>query len=173
MRLLQTFLTTKWYWLSVLLMGITLEAVALYYQYQVGDEPCQICIHVRIWVAAFTLLALIMCCLPQRQYLSIVGHLLLIGAGIGLWERSWFLYQLENGIGEGSCQFFLGFPQWFALDQWFPFMFEVRNLCGYTPELFAGISMAEWLLAFATVAIPVAIYALYLSAKHSRGNVAV
>ena len=113
-----------------------------------------------------------MCLLPQRRYLSIVGHLLLIGAGIGLWERSWFLYQLENGIGEGSCQFFLGFPPWFALDQWFPFMFEVRNLCGYTPELFAGISMAEGLLAFATVAIPVAIYALYLSATQSRGHVA-
>jgi disulfide bond formation protein DsbB len=64
-------------------------------------------------------------------------------------ERSWYLYQLENGIGEGSCQFFLGFPEWFALDQWFPFLFEVRNLCGYTPELLFGISMAEGLIAAA------------------------
>jgi disulfide bond formation protein DsbB len=41
-------------------------------------------------------------------------------------------------------------PDWFAVDRWLPWLFEVRNLCSYTPEIALGISMAEALLGIAT-----------------------
>ena len=47
------------------------------------------------------------------------------------------------------------------LDRWFPALFEVRNLCGFTPELLWGISIAEGLLAIATVLATLALTALY------------
>jgi disulfide bond formation protein DsbB len=78
-----------------------------------------------------------------------LGHLTLIVAGVGLAERALYLYRLENGIGDGSCEFQLGMPDWFAVDRWLPWLFEVRNLCSYTPEIALGVSMAEALLGIA------------------------
>jgi protein dithiol:quinone oxidoreductase len=160
---LHALLTTKWYWALLVALGIFMEGVALYYQYVVGDDPCQICIHTRIWVAAFTLLALLMCLLPRRKAVSIPGHLLCVTAMIGFWERCQYLLDVENGKGNGSCEFFLGFPDWFALDKWFPFLFEVRNLCGFTPEIFWGISMAQMLIVVAWSLIAVSLLALVLN----------
>ena len=36
------------YWAILVLIGITLEAAALYYQYALDEWPCVLCIHVRI-----------------------------------------------------------------------------------------------------------------------------
>ncbi|MFC6670264.1 hypothetical protein [Marinobacterium aestuariivivens] len=39
-----------------------------------------------------------------------------------------------------------GLPAWFAPDQWWPWMFEIWEPCGYTPEMPFGITMAEALV---------------------------
>ena len=149
MTLLPRFLQSRWYWLILALFGITLLGVALYYQYALGDEPCQVCIHARLWVVAFTLIALIMLVSPQISLLRVLGNLGVLIAGAGLFERARYLYRLENGIGDGSCQFQLGMPDWFAVDRWIPWLFEVRNLCSFTPEMLLGLSMAETLMGLA------------------------
>jgi disulfide bond formation protein DsbB len=131
------------------LFGIALLSVALYYQYALGDEPCQVCIHARLWVVAFTLIALIMLITPQITLVRVLGNLGVLIAGAGLFERARYLYRLENGIGDGSCQFQLGMPDWFAVDRWMPWLFEVRNLCSFTPEMLFGLSMAETLMGLA------------------------
>lgn len=158
-----SILTTKLYWFFLALGGGIMEAIALYYQYALGEEPCQVCIHIRIWVAAFTLLAVIMCLLPRSKPLNLIGHSLALGCMIGFLERSKFLYDVENGRGNGSCEFFLGFPEWFALDKWFPFIFEVRTLCSFTPELIWGITMIEGLLAMSTALIVISVSALLVN----------
>ena len=145
MQLLQS----RWYWLTIALFGIALLGVALYYQYALGDEPCQVCIHARLWVVAFTLIALVMLITPQIRILRILGNGGVLIAGVGLTERARYLYRLENGMGDGSCQFQLGMPDWFAVDRWMPWLFEVRNLCSFTPEMLFGVSMAESLTASA------------------------
>ena len=147
MTTLSQFLQSRWYWLALALFGIALLGVALYYQYALGDEPCQVCIHTRLWVVAFTLVALIMLVTPQTSLLRVVGNVGVLIAGAGLFERARYLYRLENGIGDGSCQFQLGMPDWFAVDRWMPWLFEVRNLCSFTPEMLFGFSMAETLMA--------------------------
>ena len=146
MTTLSRFLESRWYWLGLASFGTALLGVALYYQYALGDEPCQVCIHARLWVVAFTLIALIMLVIPQISLLRVLGHLGVLIAGAGLYERARYLYRLENGIGDGSCQFQLGMPDWFAVDRWMPWLFEVRNLCSFTPEMLFGLSMAETLM---------------------------
>ncbi len=125
-------------------------AVALYYQHYIGEEPCQVCVHVRLWMVGLIFLALVNLVTPKRRLLRVAGYAAAAGFGYGLGERSWYLYQLENGYGDGSCEFQLGMPDWFAVDRWIPGLFEVRNLCSYTPEIFFGISMAETLLFLAS-----------------------
>ena len=149
MTTLSRFLKSRWYWLTLVLFGIALLSVALYYQYALGDEPCQVCIHARLWVVAFTLIALIMLITPQITLVRAVGNLGVLTAAAGLFERARYLYRLENGIGDGSCQFQLGMPDWFAVDRWMPWLFEVRNLCSFTPEMLLGLSMAETLMGLA------------------------
>ena len=149
MTTLSRFLRSRWYWLTLVLFGIALLSVALYYQYALGDEPCQVCIHARLWVVAFTLIALIMLITPHITLVRVVGNLAVFIAGAGLFERARYLYRLENGIGDGSCQFQLGMPDWFAVDRWMPWLFEVRNLCSLTPEMLLGLSMAETLMGLA------------------------
>ena len=146
MTTLSQFLQSRWYWLALALFGIALLGVALHYQYALGDEPCQACIHARLWVVAFTLVALIVLVTPQTSPLRVVGNVGVLIASAGLFERSRYLYRLENGIGDGSCQFQLGMPDWFAVDRWMPLLFEVRNLCSFTPEMLFGLSMAETLM---------------------------
>ena len=159
---LPRFLQSRWYWLILALFGITLLGVALYYQYALGDEPCQVCIHARLWVVAFTLIALIMLVSPQISLLRVLGNLGVLIAGAGLFERARYLYRLENGIGDGSCQFQLGMPDWFAVDEWMSWLFEVRNLCSFTPEMLFGLSMAETLMAVGAGICLLAVWTLAL-----------
>ena len=139
------------YWIALAIAGCALLAVALYYQYGLGDEPCQVCIHARLWVIAFTLIALVMLATPQHRLIRVVANTAVFIACAGLTERARYLYRLENGIGDGSCQFQLGMPRWFAVDQWMPWLFEVRNLCSFTPTMLFGLSMAESLMGLGAV----------------------
>jgi disulfide bond formation protein DsbB len=162
---LSQFLQSRWYWLALALFGIALLSVAWYYQYALGDEPCQVCIHARLWVVAFTLIALIMLITPQITLARVLGNLGVLTAAAGLFERARYLYRLENGIGDGSCQFQLGMPDWFAVDRWMPWLFEVRNLCSFTPEMLFGLSMAETLMAVGAGICLLALWTLALDLR--------
>jgi disulfide bond formation protein DsbB len=140
---------SRWYGALFALTGASLLIAALFYQYGLDEEPCQVCIHARLWVSLWAMTGLIIFFMPQTFALRSAGHLTLLIAGVGLAERALYLYRLENGIGDGSCEFQLGMPDWFAVDRWLPWLFEVRNLCSYTPEIALGISMAEALLGIA------------------------
>jgi len=165
MAFIHQLLTGKVYWVCVLLTGLALEGVALFYQYALGEEPCQICVHIRIWVAAFTLLALIMCVLPRNRIMNLIAHMLTVVTTVGLWERCKYLMDVELGRGDASCNFYLGFPEWFALDSWVPWLFEVRNLCSLTPLLPGGISMAEALIVIASILVVISLLALGLNLR--------
>ena len=134
------------FWCAMLILGGGMFAAALYWQYALGEDPCQVCIHARLWVAGIALIGAIMLLLPDNTSIGSGGLILLLVSSIGLGERSYYLYEIENFRGDGSCQFTLGMPEWFAVDRWFPVLFEVRNICSYTPEIAFGISMAEALL---------------------------
>ena len=133
-------------WWAMLILGGGMFAAALYWQYALGEDPCQVCIQARLWVVAIALIGALMLILPDTTGTHLGGLILLLISSVGLGERSYYLYEIENFKGDGSCQFTLGMPDWFAVDRWFPALFEVRNICSYTPEIAMGISMAEFLL---------------------------
>ena len=160
MHSLETLFKSRGYWLIIAATSLTMLVIALYYQYALGEEPCQVCIQARLWVFALLLVSVTLAALPESRHLRLYGNLLALTCAVGLGERAWFLYQLENGIGNGSCEFQLGMPDWFAIDQWLPSLFEVRNLCSFTPEMLFGLSMAEGLLLIAALLGAVIICAL-------------
>ena len=149
MQTAASFFSSRSYWLTITAASLSMLVIALYYQYALGEEPCQVCIQARLWVFALLLVSMTTATLPEHRLWRLSGNLLALACAVGLGERAWFLYQLENGIGNGSCEFQLGMPDWFAIDQWLPSLFEVRNLCSFTPEMLFGLSMAEGLLLIA------------------------
>ena len=134
------------YWTALILLGIALEAGALYYQYVLDEWPCVLCIHVRIWIAAFILLGLVETFLTHSTPVMRIAHGLNTGIMAGLFERSWRVLAVERGWIFGDCDMNLGMPAWFALDKWFPAVFEVQTACGYSPIIIFDISMAETLV---------------------------
>ncbi len=145
---------TPWYWLMLAVLGLSLEALALVYQYVLEYWPCVLCIHVRIWVVFLVVAAVAGLLLRHKRAGRVFAHTLVLLISLGLLERSWKLFAIERGIAvDGECNFDAGLPAWFALDQWFPAVFKVWEACGYTPELLFGVTMAEALLGLSGVLV--------------------
>jgi disulfide bond formation protein DsbB len=139
---------SRGYWLLLLLVAFAMEGVALLYQYQWDYAPCVLCIHVRIWFLGMIAAAVMALALRPSRYAIAAMHGLMALLMGGLLERSYQLLATERAWIFGSCNMDAGLPDWFALDRWFPAVFEVQTSCGYTPELLFGITMAEALLLF-------------------------
>jgi disulfide bond formation protein DsbB len=139
------------YWLALALIGLSFEAVALFYQYVLDEMPCVLCIQVRLWVMALIMVALLVLLLRRLRFMPVVGHLLRVVIAAGLLERSYQLLGTERGFVIGECGFDLNLPAWFTPDQWFPAVFQVQTSCGYTPELLFGITMAEALIVASAI----------------------
>lgn len=137
---------SKWYWVFLLISGILFEAVALYQQYVLDEWPCVLCIHIRIWIIGIILLSLLALVVRPGLRLSRMFHIITVVMAIGLAERSWQVLAVERGWVFSDCTMESGLPPWFALDQWFPLLFEVKTSCGYTPYIFMQISVAEILM---------------------------
>jgi disulfide bond formation protein DsbB len=146
---LDRLVTAPWYWIALVALGMGMETLALVYEYALDYWPCVLCIHVRVWVLAFTLVALLALPLRRRWQGRAVAHALLAGIMAAMLERAWQLFATERGFAAGSCDFDAGLPVWLPLDSWFPLLFEIRDACGYTPVLAFGVTMAEALLVFA------------------------
>lgn len=153
MKLLAKFNQSYTYWLFIIIAGAAMEAAALYYQYVLGDEPCVLCIHVRIAVAAMMVVGAIGLLTHRNSIARKLCNGLSIVAAIGFLERSWQTLATERGWADASCAMNAGLPAWFDLENWLPAIFEVRDACGFTPYIIGSISMAEILVVTGIAAL--------------------
>lgn len=163
MQFVKKFSQQRHYWVVLVLIGLSLEATALYYQYVLDEWPCVLCIHIRIWIVAFILIGLIGMFGSRSIILLRTLHLLSVVAMAGFVERSWQVLAVERGWVFGDCDMDLGMPAWFALDKWLPSVFEVQTSCGYTPLILFDITMAEILLLVSALLIVTTSIALVFS----------
>ena len=145
------------YWVLLFLLGIVLEGIALYHQYVMDEWPCVLCIHIRIWVFGFIFVAILGMFLTGHATIIRALHWLNSVVMIGFVERSWQILAVERGWVFGDCNMDAGLPPWFALDSWFPALFEVQTSCGYTPLILLNISMAEILMALSILLLVVSL----------------
>lgn len=157
------FSASAWYWLGLIAFGLSMEGVALYYQYALDYGPCVLCIHVRLWLLAMMAVALPALWLRSIGWLNAVLHAGVAGLMVGMLQTSQQLLGTERGTIFGSCNFDAGLPSWFALDKWFPAVFGVKEACGYTPELLFGVTMAEALVVLSYALIALAVFMMLLS----------
>ena len=56
--------------------SLAMLVIALYYQYVLGEEPCQVCIQARLWVFPLLLVSMTLAALPNNRVLRLSGNLL-------------------------------------------------------------------------------------------------
>ena len=150
MVMLEKINRSSWFWWGIIVLCIALEAGALYYQYVLEYLPCVLCVHVRAWVAAIMLFAILGLWLRHSKAGLVVANLLLVlGGALGMLERSYVTLGTEMGWVQGSCGGMEAkFPAWLKLDEWLPAVFKPLESCGLTPWLIPDfMSMAEGLVA--------------------------
>jgi len=111
---------SPWYWLALLLLGLAMEGMALFYQHVLGYGPCVLCIQVRLWLLGLVLVALAALVMRRSRLGLVAAHALSALVLAGMLERAWRLLGIERGTVEGECSFDLGLPAWLPLDHWFP-----------------------------------------------------
>jgi disulfide bond formation protein DsbB len=143
MKTLKSFVQSPYYWLAVIAVGFGLEGVALFYQHDLNEPPCVLCIQARVWTLIGIIAAGVGLALRRFFYVRMLAHLALIVSLVGLINRSWISVLVERNQYESLCGIDPGFPSWLPLDQWFPNIFEVWTMCGYTPDFVLGLTMGE------------------------------
>jgi disulfide bond formation protein DsbB len=150
---LQIMSQSHWYWLVYIVGGLTFLAVALFFQYPLDKPPCAMCIQVRLWFSLFVIVSIAGLLIRGNRILNTVANLSTVLIAVGVAERAYMLLGTERGFIFSDCGFDLGLPAWLAVDEWLPSMYRVETLCGYTPELFFGITMAEMLIAVSALLV--------------------
>ncbi len=169
LELIRQFSQSKLYWILLITLGLSLEAAALYYQYVLDEWPCVLCIHVRVWISGFIVLAVLALLVGRNRWLTRGLHLVNTVIMAGFVERSWQTLAVERGWVFGDCDMESGLPSWFALDKWFPAIFEVKTACGYTPLILFNITMAEVLMVVSSslLGASLVLLAVGLRGKHN------
>jgi len=165
LELISQFSHRKLYWILLIILGLSLEATALYYQYLLDEWPCVLCIHIRVWISGFIVLAVLALLVGSNRWLTRGLHLVNTVIMAGFVERSWQTLAVERGWVFGDCDMESGLPSWFALDKWFPALFEVQTACGYTPLILFNITMAEVLMVVSSSLLGASLVLLAVSLR--------
>ena len=168
LELISQFSHRKLYLILLIILGLSLEATSLYYQYLLDEWPCVLCIHIRVWISGFIVLAVLALLVGSNRWLTRGLHLVNTVIMAGFVERSWQTLAVERGWVFGDCDMESGLPSWFALDKWFPAIFEVQTACGYTPLILFNITMAEVLMVVSSslLGASLVLLAVSLQGKH-------
>lgn len=157
MNYLNKLTTSPKAWLCLAFSALSLEAIALYFQYAMELAPCIMCVYQRLAILALVFAGISGAILANYA----IGRLL----GFSLWATAaiWGLItaiehvdmQANSGSLFYSCEFIPNFPSWAPLHQWFPLLFEATGDCGEISWQLLGYSMPQWM---------VAIFSLYTAA---------
>jgi disulfide bond formation protein DsbB len=153
---------SRWYWLVYIVGGISLIAIALYFQYARDELPCVMCIQIRLWFSLLIIVSFIGLLARRIMAINALVQASIVFIAVGLVERSYKLLGTERGFWDGHCGFDIGLPAWFAIDKWLPWLFRVETTCSYTPEILFGITMAETLMVMSVALLIVSLFVLFL-----------
>ena len=157
------FAQGPWYWLMFILAGTGLLAVALFYQYRLEEQPCVLCIHVRLWVALLVIVSVAGLLSHKIRLVNSLCQLALVLISAALLERAYQILGGERGFIEGECGFDTGLPVWFDVQNWVPWLFRIETTCGYTPVIMFGITMSESLLFISAMFLLITLAGLWAS----------
>lgn len=140
----------RWAWLAVIVICLSLEGGALFFQEVLHYYPCELCIYTRVWMTSLVLTSIVALVLLRYLWARRLLIVVQLVFTFLLARVTWKLLGFEYGWGEdGACSLVANFPSWLPLDTWFPVLFKVQDSCAATPLVIGSLSMADGLLVTA------------------------
>jgi disulfide bond formation protein DsbB len=119
-------------WLLLAFSAFIFELIALYFQYQMGLEPCIMCIYQRTAMLGLLAAGLVGAVRPTNLICRITAF------------SAWAVdMQTTTDPFAFSCEFEPNFP--LPLHEWMPHFFAATGDCGNIDWQFAGLSMPAWM----------------------------
>lgn len=155
----QTFLTSRWIFLSSLATNIVIILAILFFMFVMQLKPCPMCILQQATIYIITLITLIALIRPLKWKAQVFFQaLIIIFAGIGLYVSShqiWMQWHPEQYVG--ACQADVS-----VLFNNLPFLEFLRALFAGTPDC----SQVDWSLFGLSMAAYSTLYFTFLTLLH-------
>lgn len=136
----------RWYWSFYIVCGALLLLIALYYQHVLDEQPCVVCIQIRLLITLYILVSVFSLIVDINKVGRFFSNVSIVIVSASFVERCYLLLGTERGFIFSDCGFSLGLPSWLAIEDWVPWLYRIETSCGYTPEVVFGITMAELLM---------------------------
>ncbi len=149
LRFIKNFSCTRFCWLLLLILGISLEASGLYFQYGLHLDPCVNCVYERAWFLGFIAAGIIGILAAPLWFFRLIAVLGLLFCSLGGFftaiDHLDSVAQSSN-IFAGTCKLTASFPSYLKLDAWLPWMFSPSGSCGKLDWSLFSLSMPQWIL---------------------------
>lgn len=132
-------------WLLLAFSAFIFEVIALFFQYQMGLEPCIMCIYQRTAMLGLLAAGLLGAIKPTNVICRLTAFSAWAVASIWgyLIAREHIDMQTTTDPFAFSCEFEPNFP--LPLHEWMPHFFAATGDCGNIDWQFAGLSMPAWM----------------------------
>ncbi|MDP2636449.1 MULTISPECIES: disulfide bond formation protein DsbB [unclassified Pseudoalteromonas] len=132
-------------WVLLALIAFTFEVTALFFQYQMGLEPCIMCIYQRTAMLGLLIAGVIGAINPNNMIMRVTAFSTWAVASIWgfLLAREHIDMQTTTDPFAFSCEFEPNFP--LPLHEWIPHFFAATGDCGNIDWQFLGLSMPAWM----------------------------
>ncbi len=134
-------------WFLLLFSALSLEAVALYFQYGMELAPCVMCIYERVALFGIVFAGILGFIAPRMWFFRTLG--LLTGLGSAVKGMTLAIKHVDYQINPApwnQCTYLPEFPSSFPLDKWFPALFHPSGSCSEITWQFLTLSMAQWIV---------------------------
>ncbi|MDO5351835.1 MAG: disulfide bond formation protein DsbB [Succinatimonas sp.] len=149
LRFIKEFSRTRFCWLLLILLGISLEGAGLYFQYGLHLDPCVNCVYERAWFLGFILAGLIGFLTAPFWFFRLIAVFVFLFSSLGGFFTAVEHYdstQANTNIFASTCKLNASFPDFLKLDEWLPWMFKPSGSCGPLDWSFLSLSMPQWLI---------------------------
>jgi len=155
--------------LAIFLVCAGLLGFGLYLQHALGLEPCPLCIFQRYAFVLIGLIALVAFLHgPGRTAQAVYGVLTIVAAGIGAGiagRQTWLQYHPPDMF---ECAPDLAYMlDTFPLTKVLPMVFKGEGDCAKVEWTFAGLSIAEWALAWFAAFLVAGLYVALVRPRRS------
>ncbi len=132
-------------WVLLALIALIFEVTALFFQYQMGLEPCIMCIYQRTAMLGLLIAGVIGAINPSNMVIRITAFASWAIASFWgfLLAREHIIMQTTTDPFAFSCEFEPNFPV--PLHEWLPHFFAATGDCGNIDWQFLGLSMPAWM----------------------------
>jgi disulfide bond formation protein DsbB len=145
---------------------LLLILIAIFYQYSLNFQPCQLCVQIRAVIFSLIGLSLMRGACSRIRWLILIFDCLSVLMLVLALKLSYVAHEIEVGSRMAFCAFDAGFPAFLPLDSWFPIFFQVGGICGKSPSIIFGITMVDGLFVALSIPLIWRIYLLSFGRKH-------